>query len=69
MNDREYEDNVAYNDILDYIASDNTSEEPFWRFKRIIAHQGPLTPSNPDYNDSRYNVMVEWETGRQPPNP
>ena len=44
VNDGEYEDIVAYNNILDYISSDNTSDEPFWKFKRIIAHQGPLPP-------------------------
>ena len=63
MNDREYEDIVAYNNILDYTASDNTNDESFWKFKRIIAHQGPLNTTHPDYKGSCYNVMVQWETG------
>ena len=69
MNDGEYEDIVAYNDILEYITLDTTSEEPFWKFKRIIAHQGLLTSTHADYKGSRYNVMVEWETGRPQQNP
>ena len=63
VNDGEYEDIVAYNNILDYISSDNTSDEPFWKFKRIIVHQDPLTTIHPDYKGSRYNVIVEQETG------
>ena len=63
MNDGEYEEIVAYNDILEHITRDNEDDQPFWRFKRIIAHQGPLQPSHPDYMGSRYNVLVEWENG------
>lgn len=34
-----------------------------WKFRRIMAHEGPLNPSHPSYNGSTYNVMVEWEDG------
>ena len=63
MNDGEYEEIVAYNDILEHITHDNKDDQPFWRFKHIIAYQGPLQPSHPDYMGSRYNVLVEWENG------
>ena len=53
---------VAYNEILDYITS-SSEEETYWKFKRIVAHQGPLDPKHPDYMGSKYNVMVEWESG------
>jgi hypothetical protein len=29
----------------------------------ITAHQGPLHSSDKYYKGSRYNVLVEWETG------
>jgi hypothetical protein len=56
---------VAYNDILSYLeetmSNDNT--QPTWRFKDIIAHEGPLTPTSPSWKGSPYNVMVLWEDG------
>ena len=53
---------MTYNEICDYISKDET-EEGQWKFKAITAHQGPLSPSDPAYNGSRFNVLVEWETG------
>ncbi len=42
-----------------------TSEDgqTIWKFKRITAHEGPLVRSHPNYNGSRYNLIVVWETG------
>ena len=37
-------------------------QELYW-FRAIIGHQGPLLASDPDWNGSKYNVQVEWETG------
>jgi hypothetical protein len=37
--------------------------QKLWKFKRIVGHQGPLKPGDPRYKGSRWNVMVEWETG------
>jgi len=30
-------------------------------FRHIIAHKGPLKPSEPSYKGSKFNVMIEWE--------
>ena len=30
-------------------------------FKGITAHEGPLSPKHPNYNSSKYNVLVQWE--------
>ena len=58
----EYEDIVTYNEIMNHIEKDN--EDPqLWKFRRITAHKGPLATSHPSYKESRYNFMVEWETG------
>ena len=53
---------ITYNEILDYLEQERQSTEdgePIWRFKRIIGHQGPLKPNQPDYKGSAYNVQVE----------
>ena len=62
VNDEEFEEIVTYNELLDHISKDKT-EEGLWKFKSISAHQGPLSQSHPAYNGSRYNVLVNWETG------
>ena len=63
--DDAYEDIVTYNEIVNHIERDNDLDNPIWRFKRILAHQGPLTSTSPDYKGSRYNVLVLWESGEQ----
>ena len=62
VNNEEYKDVIAYNELLEHISKDET-EEGLWRFKSISAHQGPLSTSDPNYHGSRYNVLVDWETG------
>ena len=62
VNNEDFEELVAYNDVVESITKDDTSEV-IWRFKRITSHQGPLKPDHPDYNGSTYNVLLEWETG------
>jgi len=62
VNNDEFEELLAYNEVADYISRDDTSEV-IWKFKRITGHQGPLRPGHPDYKGSSWNVMVEWETG------
>ena len=34
-----------------------------WMFKGITAYEGPLSPKHPNYNGSKYNVLVQWEDG------
>ena len=38
-------------------------DQELYRFRAIIGHQGPLLVSDPDWQGSKYNVQVEWETG------
>jgi Reverse transcriptase (RNA-dependent DNA polymerase) len=59
-----YDEIVAYNDILDHLEEQMT-EEKLWLFKDIIAHEGPLKPGDPSYKGSSYNVMIAWEDGSQ----
>jgi hypothetical protein len=58
----------TYNKILDHIEKDKddikNDTEQLYKFGRITAHQYPLRSSNKDYKGSRYNVLVEWDTGK-----
>jgi hypothetical protein len=56
------EEIFTYNQVLDHITRDPETDI-VWQFKKIVSHQGPLSPSHPDYNGSSYNVVVEWENG------
>ena len=40
-------------------------EDGLYRFKCIKDHKGPYTSSDPEYNGSSYNLLIEWETGEQ----
>ena len=61
INDDEREELLSYNDIMNFI--ETSGEDVIWKFKRITAHQGPLTQNDKDWKGSRYNVMIEWENG------
>ena len=41
FNNDQYEETVAYNDILGRIEKDK-QDEHIWKFKKNIGHQGPL---------------------------
>ena len=60
INNDEYEEIMAYNDIVHHIYVDQESDV-VWRFKEIISHEGPLAQNHPNYKGSRYNVNVRWE--------
>ena len=59
------EELIAYNEALQYVLEEidksDDSEYKVWKFKDIIAHEGPLKPGDRSYKGSTYNVMVNWE--------
>ena len=66
VNDDMYEEILTYNEILEYIMKNKEQDDDqaiVWKFKCIGGHQGPLKKGNPGYNGSKFNVLVEWETG------
>ena len=64
VNNDEYEEIIAYNDLLDHISkAGNDKDQVLWKFRRITGHEGPLTSDNSSYRGSLYNVMIEWENG------
>ena len=54
---------IAYDDILNFLEEEILESDKYWKFKDIIAHEGPLKPHDPSYKGSLYNVLVEWEDG------
>jgi hypothetical protein len=62
VNDDEYEEIVAYNDIIGYIERDS-EDGVVWKYKRITSHEGPLARHHPNCKGAKFNVMVEWESG------
>ena len=65
--DEEQDEIMAYNDIIDIIADQYDDElnnpERKWLFKGITAHEGPLSSKHPNYNGSKYNLLLQWEDG------
>ena len=57
---------MSYNQLMDYIQKGTDAEEDpdsLFKFRDIVAHQGPLESTDPKHKESKYNVMVEWESG------
>ena len=66
INKDQAEEIMSYNQLMDYIQKGTDAEEDpdsLFKFRDIVAHQGPLESIDPDQKRSKYNVMVEWESG------
>ena len=66
INKDQAEEIMSYNQIMDYIQKGTDAEEDpdsLFKFRDIVAHHGPLESIDPDQKGSKYNVMVEWESG------
>ena len=61
------EELISYNQLLEHLENaqdpDMGMDQELYRFRAIIGDQGPLLASDPDWEGSKYNVQVEWETG------
>ena len=66
INKDQAEEIMSYNQLMDYIQKGTDAEEDpdsLFKFRDIVAHQGPPESTDPDQKGSKYNVMVEWESG------
>ena len=66
INKDQAEEIMFYNQLMDYIQKGTDAEEDpdsLFKFRDIVAHQGPLESTDPSHKGSKYNVMVEWESG------
>ena len=60
------EEIMSYIQLMDYIQKGTDAEgdsDSLFKFRDIVAHQGPLESTDPNHKGSKYNVMVEWESG------
>ena len=66
INKDQAEEIMSYNQLMDYIQKGTDAEEDpdsLFKFRDIVVHQGPLESTDPNHKGSKYNVMVEWESG------
>ena len=66
INKDQAEEIMSYNQLMDYIQKGTDAEEDpdsLFKFRDIVAHQGPPESTDPDHKGSKSNVMVEWESG------
>ena len=66
INKDQAEEIMSYNQLMDYIQKGTDAEEDpdsLFKFRDIVAHQGPLESTDPNHKGRKYNVMVEWESG------
>ena len=66
INKDQAEEIMSYNQLMDYIQKGNDAEEDpdsLFKFRDIVTHQGPLESTDPNHKGSKYNAMVEWESG------
>ena len=60
------DDFISYNQLMEYLEDKTDTgplEDRFYRFKCIKDPKGPYTSSDPEYNGSSYNLLIEWEPG------
>ena len=53
---------MSYVKFLDHL-DHQEQQEDLYKFRAITGHQEPLSPQDENYKGSKYNVMIEWETG------
>ena len=51
---------ISYNQVLNYLEKDNQEDDSLYNYRAITNHHRPLKKSDPNYNGSLYNIMVEW---------
>ena len=62
------DDLISYNQLMEYLEDKTDTgplEDGLYRFTCIKDHKGPYTSSDPEYNGSSYNLLIEWEPGEQ----
>ena len=64
----EREELMTHSDTCNHIHGEQSNpadDEVYWRFRRILAHEGPLTHRDKNCKGCAYDLLVEWETGEQ----
>ena len=64
----EREELMTHSDVCNHVHQEQSGLEEgevHWTFRRILAHEGPLTHQNENHKGSVCDLLVEWETGEQ----
>ena len=59
------EDLISYNQLVDHLEAAANEDTDLFKFKALIDHQGPFKTTDPNWKGSKFNVLVEWETGEK----
>ena len=63
------EEIISYNQLEDHLEAsvneDNKISDDLFKSRALIDHQGPLKPTDPNWKGSKFNVLVERETGEK----
>ena len=66
------EEIISYSQLVDHLEAadneDNEISDDLYKFRALIGHQGPLKATDPNWKGCKYNVLVDWVTGRTPMN-
>ena len=68
----EREELVTHSDMCNHVHREQSKLEDgeiHWKFRRILAHEGPLTHRDKNCKGCSHNLLVEWETGEQTTEP
>ena len=69
IGNRKLEEIISYNQLVDHLEAaandDNEISDDLFKFRALICHQGPLKPTDPNWNGCKYNVLVDWKTGEK----
>ena len=61
------DDLISYNPLTEYLednADTGQLDNGLYKFKCMKDHRGPYTSSDPEYLESSYILLIEWETGQ-----
>ena len=66
IGNRILEEIISFNQLVDHLEAaaneDNKISDDLYKFRAFIGYQGPLKPTDQNWEGCKYNVLVEWET-------
>ena len=69
IGNRKLEEIISYNELVDHLEAaaneENEIGDDLFKIRALIGHQGPLKPTDPNWNGCKFNVLVDWETGEK----
>ena len=66
IDEDQLDDFISYNQLMEYLEDKTDTgplEDGLYRFTCIKDHKGPYTSSDPEYNGSSYNLLIDGRVG------